>query len=42
MKQTVTIYTDGGCSPNPGPGGWAAILPEFPRRETHAEAPADQ
>ena len=22
----VTIYTDGGCSPNPGPGGWAAIL----------------
>jgi ribonuclease HI len=24
--QDVTIYTDGGCSPNPGPGGWAAIL----------------
>jgi ribonuclease HI len=22
----VLIYTDGGCSPNPGPGGWAAIL----------------
>jgi ribonuclease HI len=22
----VTIYTDGGCNPNPGPGGWAAIL----------------
>lgn len=22
----VTIYTDGSCSPNPGPGGWAAIL----------------
>ncbi|MFQ5575824.1 MAG: ribonuclease HI [Anaerolineae bacterium] len=22
----VTIYTDGGCDPNPGPGGWAAIL----------------
>lgn len=22
----VTIYTDGGCSPNPGPGGWAAVL----------------
>ena len=20
------IYTDGACSPNPGPGGWAAIL----------------
>jgi len=22
----VTIYTDGGANPNPGPGGWAAIL----------------
>lgn len=20
------IYTDGGCDPNPGPGGWAAII----------------
>jgi ribonuclease HI len=25
-KHHVTIYTDGGCAPNPGPGGWAAIL----------------
>ena len=24
--QEVTIYTDGACSGNPGPGGWAAIL----------------
>ncbi len=23
---TVTIYTDGGCRPNPGPGGWGALL----------------
>jgi ribonuclease HI len=23
---TVTIYTDGGCIGNPGPGGWAALL----------------
>ncbi len=22
----IRIYTDGGCSPNPGPGGWAVIL----------------
>jgi ribonuclease HI len=22
----VTIYTDGGCRPNPGPGGWGAVL----------------
>ena len=22
----VTIYTDGGCSPNPGPGGYGVVL----------------
>jgi ribonuclease HI len=25
-KPEVLIYTDGACDPNPGPGGWAAIL----------------
>src|SRR4051812_27395439 len=25
LKQ-VTIYTDGACIHNPGPGGWAAVL----------------
>jgi len=25
-EQRVTIYTDGACSGNPGPGGWGAIL----------------
>ena len=25
MKQ-VTIFTDGACSGNPGPGGWGAVL----------------
>lgn len=25
-KRKVTIYTDGASSPNPGVGGWAAIL----------------
>ena len=24
--KSVTLYTDGACSGNPGPGGWAAIL----------------
>ena len=24
--QNVIIYTDGACSGNPGPGGWAAVL----------------
>ena len=24
--QHVVIYTDGACSPNPGTGGWGAVL----------------
>jgi ribonuclease HI len=26
LTEPVVIYTDGACSGNPGPGGWAAIL----------------
>lgn len=26
MKNTLTVYTDGGCSGNPGPGGWAFVV----------------
>jgi ribonuclease HI len=26
LSEKVTIYTDGSASPNPGPGGWAAVL----------------
>lgn len=26
MADTVIIHTDGGCSGNPGPGGWGAVL----------------
>jgi ribonuclease HI len=25
-EEPITIYTDGACSGNPGPGGWGAIL----------------
>ena len=25
-QEPVVVYTDGGCDPNPGVGGWAAIL----------------
>lgn len=25
-EDRVIIYTDGACDPNPGPGGWAAVL----------------
>ena len=28
MTHDVTVYTDGACSGNPGPGGWAAIIIE--------------
>ena len=31
-EPAVEIWTDGGCKPNPGPGGWAAIL-RFSGRE---------
>lgn len=31
-RKHVNIYTDGACSGNPGPGGWAAIL-EFAGHE---------
>ena len=26
IRERVEIWTDGGCKPNPGPGGWAAVL----------------
>lgn len=26
MTRRVTLYTDGACSGNPGPGGWGAVL----------------
>lgn len=40
MSQRITIYTDGGCRPNPGPGGWGAVL-ELPegRRELSGSDP---
>jgi ribonuclease HI len=25
-EQVVEIFTDGACAPNPGPGGWGAVL----------------
>ncbi len=32
-KSAVTIYTDGACSGNPGPGGWAAVIIDGGREE---------
>lgn len=31
QKKTVIVYTDGACSGNPGPGGWAALLQWGPK-----------
>ncbi len=28
MSNEIVIYTDGGCSGNPGPGGWGAVIIE--------------
>jgi ribonuclease HI len=41
LTGTVTIYTDGACKGNPGPGGWGALL-VFGRheRELFGGAPA--
>lgn len=33
MTQTITIYTDGACRGNPGPGGWGVVL----RAGTHTK-----
>ena len=30
MTPRTTVYTDGACSGNPGPGGWAWIVPDGP------------
>lgn len=32
--RVVTLYTDGSCSGNPGPGGWGAILMCGPFKKT--------
>lgn len=37
----VDIYTDGACSGNPGPGGWAAILMYGRHRKELSGAEAD-
>ncbi len=40
MMKEVTLYTDGACSGNPGPGGWGAVLiyREFRREMSGYEA----
>ena len=37
----VTVYTDGACSGNPGPGGWGAILTFGEQRKELSGGEAD-
>ncbi|MBG0770951.1 MAG: ribonuclease HI [Anaerolineaceae bacterium] len=39
--KTVTIYTDGACTGNPGPGGWGAILSAKGREKELSGGEAD-
>lgn len=40
-RQTA-VYTDGACSGNPGPGGWAWIIPDGPFRSGAAARTTNQ
>jgi ribonuclease HI len=39
VSRDVTVYTDGACSGNPGPGGWAAIINDGGEREIAGAEP---
>ena len=41
MKKTVTLYTDGACSGNPGIGGYAGILIYGDTRREYSAAEAE-
>ena len=34
MPGKITVYTDGACKGNPGPGGWAALIIDERAKET--------
>jgi len=38
----TTVYTDGACSGNPGPGGWAWAVPDGPYRSGAAASATNQ
>ncbi|MCU1456228.1 MAG: Ribonuclease [Actinomycetia bacterium] len=42
MAPTTTVFTDGACSGNPGPGGWAWAVPEGPFASGFAEHTTNQ
>ncbi len=42
MASTTTVFTDGACSGNPGPGGWAWAVPDGPFASGYAEHTTNQ
>ena len=40
-SQRVTLYTDGACSGNPGPGGWGVVMLWGDHRKTMKGGEAD-
>lgn len=41
-RPPTVVYTDGACSGNPGPGGWAWIVPDGPFASGHAPDTTNQ
>ena len=39
--KNVTVYTDGACSGNPGPGGWGAVLIYGPHKKELSRGEAE-
>ena len=42
VTDRTTVYTDGACSGNPGPGGWAWVVPDGPFASGAAEQTTNQ
>lgn len=41
-SEATVVYTDGACSGNPGPGGWAWAIPSGPYRSGASPATTNQ
>ena len=39
---STIVYTDGSCRGNPGPGGWAWVVPDGPYESGHEEHTTNQ
>ncbi len=41
VLRTIELYTDGACSGNPGPGGWAYVLRDGPTKREREDSGGD-